>query len=224
MTILETIQRACKTKGVDKKYAERIEKAFKVKKAEGVETAVDSFKENILPGIVEAEEAGKKSSQADVEKAAVKAFREKHNLGEDGKPIEKKEPDTSKVDPAIKELIENQNKQIEKLTEMVTGNIKDVSTAEKTATATKLITGAKLPEGWVSRIDLNSETSIEDQVEALKEEYTGIQQGAITEKVEKGEFTPAFQQPKERSEKEWEELMNKDDSSSNTGVVDLGIE
>lgn len=48
MTILDLIKAACKTKGVPEKYAERIQKTFKIEKAEGMEAFVDLFKENIL--------------------------------------------------------------------------------------------------------------------------------------------------------------------------------
>ena len=37
MTILDLIKAACKTKGVPEKYAERIQKTFKIEKAEGME-------------------------------------------------------------------------------------------------------------------------------------------------------------------------------------------
>ncbi len=55
MTILDLIKAACKTKGVPEKYAERIQKTFKIEKAEGMEAFVDLFKDNILPAIQEAE-------------------------------------------------------------------------------------------------------------------------------------------------------------------------
>ena len=59
MTILDLIKAACKTKGVPEKYAERIQKTFKIEKAEGMEAFVDLFKENILPAIQEAENEAK---------------------------------------------------------------------------------------------------------------------------------------------------------------------
>ena len=59
MTILDLIKAACKTKGVPEKYAERIQKTFKIEKAEGMEAFVDLFKDNILPAIQEAENEAK---------------------------------------------------------------------------------------------------------------------------------------------------------------------
>ena len=70
MTILELIRAACKTKGVPEKYAERIQKTFKIEKAEGMEAYVDLFKENVLPAIQEAENEAKTAAEA----AAVSAY------------------------------------------------------------------------------------------------------------------------------------------------------
>lgn len=228
MKIIDLIKAACKTKGVDVKHASRIQKSLKISKAEEVETAIDSFKENILPVIEEAEAKAKTAAEKATKKTAGEealiAFREKHGLDEDGKPIKKDpDPDPSKISPEVKAIMDAQSKAIEDLTKLVKTNASSVSTAEKTATATKLVADAKLPEGWVSRVDLNSETPMEEQIEALTEEYTEIQQGAITDKVKSGEFTPGFQTPKERSEKEWTELMNEDEETSDPGAVDLGI-
>jgi len=224
MTILELIRRACKTKGVPEKYAARIEKASKVEKAEDVESSVDNFKENILPAITEAETAAEAAKKAEVEKA-VADYEKKHGL-KDGKPAKKEEepnPDASKLDPAIVKLIEAQNKTIEELKGMVQTNVKTVASAEKTATAKKLLSEKKLPDNWIGRINADSETSIEDQVTALNDEYVSIQQGVINAAVESGQYTPGFQQPKERTEEEWAKLMDTDTKASNPGVVDLGI-
>lgn len=70
MTILQLIITACIAKGVPEKYAERIQKAFKIEKAEGLETFVDMFKENVLPAITEAEQTAGQTAQA----AAVAEF------------------------------------------------------------------------------------------------------------------------------------------------------
>ena len=78
MTILDLIKAACKTKGVPEKYAERIQKTFKIDKAEGLEACVDLFKENILPAIQEAENEAKTSAEV----AAVTAYEEKYGLND----------------------------------------------------------------------------------------------------------------------------------------------
>lgn len=224
MKIIDLIKAACKNKGVPEKYAERIEKTFKVTKAEEVESSIDNFKENLLPAITEAETEAKKAA----EKAAVEAYEKQHGL-KGGKPVEpeKTDPpknDDPKLDPAIKALIEAQNKQIDELKGLITSSSKKVDNAEKAATAKKLLGVENLPEGWISRVQLESETSIEDQVKALKDEYVSIQQGVMDEAVKSGKYSPGFTAPKERSEEEWTKLMNEEgQKASNPGVVDLGI-
>ena len=223
MTILDLIKKACKNKGVSEKYAERIEKMFKVNKAEDVESSIDNFKDNLLPAIIEAEAQAKKLA----EKAAIEAYEKEHGL-KGGKPVESKKveppkPDDPKIDPSIKALIEVQNKQIEELKTLVTSSSKKVDNAEKATAAKKLLAEEKLPEGWLSRFQLESETSIEEQVKALKEEYVSIQQGVMDEAVKSGKYSPGFTAPKERSEEEWSKLMNENSKTSNPGVVDLGI-
>lgn len=226
MTILDLIKKACKNKGVDAKYASRIEKIQKVTKAEDVEPSIDAFKENVLPVITEAEEAAKKEAGKTAGEEAVEAYRKKYNLDENGKPIEKKSiPDTgSKISPEVKALLDAQSKQISELTELVKTNKSSADLEAQKAAAAGLIKDAKIPDTWISRIDFDSETSLEDQVEALGTEYTEIQQAGINEKVKSGEFTPGFTKPTERSEKEWVEVMNAEsDEASDPGVVDLGI-
>ncbi len=231
MTILELIQKACKNKGVDPKYAAKIEKMLKVSKAEDVESSVDNFRENILPAIEEAEKEAKKTGETEARKTAgdeaVKAWREKYGLNEDGTPAKKPSSSEGHEDEPkwFTAYREQKDKEMEDLKGQLKTNKTEAATAEKKASAEKLIGDAKLPKSWLSRVDLNSETSLEDQVEALKTEYTEIQQAAINEKVESGEFTPGFGQPKERSEEEWAKIMDGEEASktSDPGVVDLGL-
>lgn len=86
-----------------------------------------------------------------------------------------------------------------------------------------LLKAAELPEGWLPRIDVNSETAIEDQVKALTEEYTGIQQKAIDARVASGDFRPGSFEVKDRSVEDWAKLMDSDVSQNNPGKVDLGL-
>lgn len=140
MTILDLIKAACKTKGVPEKYAERIQKTFKIEKAE------DSI--------------------------------------------------TNSANEAKKETVRKQ--------------LKD----------------AGLPDSWLGRVDLASETSIEDQIKTLSEEYTGIQQKAIDDAVARGDYAPGSVNLQDRSEADWAKLMDQDvdNSANNPGVVNLGIE
>lgn len=223
MTLLDIIKAACNTKGVPEKHAERIKKAYKVEKAEDAEAAIDKFKEDVLPAITEAETAAE-TAKKKAEQDAVAEYEKKHGL-KDGKPAKADDPTPapSKLDPELAKLIEAQNKTIEELKGMVQSNVKTVASAEKIASAKKLLSEKKLPDNWIGRINADAETSIEDQVKALHDEYVSIQQGVINAAVESGQYTPGFQTPKERTQEEWTKLMDTDTKTANPGVVDLGI-
>ena len=96
----------------------------------------------------------------------------------------------------------------------------------KKETARKQLKEAGLPESWLGRINLESETSIEDQIKTLSEEYTGIQQKAIDDAVARGDYAPGSVNLQDRSEADWAKLMDQsvDNSANNPGVVNLGIE
>lgn len=225
MTILELIKAACKTKGVPEKYAERIQKTFKIEKAEGMEAYVDLFKENVLPAIQEAENEAKTAAET----AAVSAYEAKHGL-KDGKPAEVKEETKSEdellkgLSPEVKAYLEKIEKKFEDSIKKVDTSISNSANEAKKEIVRKQLKDAGLPENWLNRVDLSAETSIEDQVKNLSNEYTSIQQKAIDDAVAKGDYTPGNIQMPERSEADWAKLMNGENTgASNPGVVDLGI-
>lgn len=228
MTILELIQAACKTKGVPEKYAERIQKAFKIEKAEGMEAFIDLFKENLLPAIEEAEAEAKKAAET----AAISGYEEKYKL-KDGKLIEEPTPEpqpgknpVAGLSPEVQTLLDAMQKKIDDLSKNVTTTLTASANEAKKGKAAQLLKDAELPDAWLGRVDLSSETSLEDQVKVLKEEYTGIQQKAIDAAVASGQYSPGSYQLPERSEADWAKLMNGDDAASatNPGVINLGIE
>lgn len=242
MKIIDSIKKVCKEKGISEKYAERIQKGFKVEKEEDVSGAVDLFKENILPAITEAEETAKKDAEKASKKLAIEEYEKKFGLKE-GKPINpeptdpkptdptKSDPTPSdpapagnpkvELDPAVKAIIDAQNKQMEEMRKLIEGSQKSAANAEKTSIAKTLLAKAELPEGWVNRINVESEISIEDQIKALSEEYTGIQQKIIDAKVASGEYTPHDVHYAERSEKEWVDVMNSGSDSKAAGIAPL---
>ena len=225
MTILELIRAACKTKGVPEKYAERIQKTFKIEKAEGMEAYVDLFKENVLPAIQEAENEAKTA-------AAVSAYETKFKL-KDGKPVESQEETKAEdellkgLSPEVKAYLERIEKKFEDSIKKVDTSISNSANEAKKEIARKQLKDAGLPESWLSRVDLAAETTIEDQVKNLSTEYTGIQQRAIDDAVARGDYAPGSIQMPERSEADWIKLMDQDTidaNTSNPGVVNLGIE
>ena len=136
MTILDLIKAACKTKGVPEKYAERIQKTFKIEKAEGMEAFVDLFKDNILPAIQEAENEAKTTAET----AAVAAYEAKHGL-KDGKPVE--DPDKNKkteeellkdLSPELKAYLESMRKSVDDMAKKVGDSITNSANEAKKET------------------------------------------------------------------------------------------
>lgn len=228
MTVLDVIKAACKTKGVPEKYAERIQKTFKIEKAEGLEAYVDLFKENILPAIQEAENEAKTAAEA----AAISAYEAKYGVKE-GRPVEtskeenKSEDELKGLSPEVKAYLERLEKKFDDSLKKVDTSISNSANEAKKENARKQLKDAGLPESWLNRVDLAAETSIDDQIKALSTEYTGIQQKAIDEAVARGDYAPGSIQLPERSEADWIKLMDQDVMDANTnnpGVVNLGIE
>lgn len=236
MTILEQIKSLCKTMGIPVKYADQILKTFNVEKEDQVQVAVENFNTNIFPIIKEQETA--------VQVAAIAEYEKKHGL-KDGKLVEpakgkktkkpavveeaegdeEDEEDLSGLPAAYKKLFKVQQKQIKDLTDGITTLTKTVTDSGKTNSAKKLFDDAKLPEKWFKRVDVNSETPVEDQIKELQEEYNEIRQGAVSEEVESGNYRPYVAQPKDRSEKEWLEIMNKEEGAGeSSGVASLGLD
>ena len=239
MKILVAIKAALKKAGIPEKYAAKVHALFNIESEENLDNYIELFKENILPDLT----ANEQTSQTLIQ-TTIAEYEKKHGL-KDGKPIEKsdykgkktekaKNTDAEEEDeeenfgdlpPAIKKMLKVQQKQIETLTDGITTLTKTVTDSGKASSAKKLFDDAKLPEKWFKRIDVNSETSVEDQIKELQEEYTEIRQGAVSEEVESGNYRPYVAQPKDRSEKEWLEIMNKEEGAGeSSGVASLGLD
>lgn len=240
MKILAVIKAALKKAGIPEKYAAKVQALFNIESEENLENYVSLFKENILPDL-EANEQGK---QSDID-AAIAAYEKKNGL-KDGKPIEKPAPKGKKAKKAkdgdneeeeedeedleglpasVVKLIKAQQKQLSELATSVSTVASTLTTSTKQASARNLFDNSKLPEKWFKRIDVDSETSVEDQIKDLQEEYKEIRQSAVSEEVEAGNYKPYVAQPKDRTEKEWLEIMNKEEVAGEaSGVVNLGVE
>ncbi|MCS3093192.1 hypothetical protein KQP74_20185 [Bacteroides thetaiotaomicron] len=233
MTIIDAIKKGLKAAGVNEKYASKVQKLFKIEKEEDIATYVALFKDNILPDLEDtsAVEKAKKDAIAEYEK---------NNGLKDGKPIkpvkktkktteseeneENEEEDLEGVPASLMKLFKAQQKQISELANSVTTLTGNITTSSKQASAKVLFDNAKLPEKWFKRIDVNSEISVEDQIKELAEEYAEIRQSAVTDEIENGNYTPQSQ-VKDRSEKEWLDIMNKEEGAGeSSGVASLGIE
>ena len=119
-------------------------------------------------------------------------------------------------------LIEEQNKQITNLTNLVKGVIENNTTSQKSQIAKDAFANTKLPSKWIERIDLNSEISIADQIESLETEYLEIHQDFINGEIGNGNYSRSIASV-EKSEKDWLAEFNEDSESNNVGKIDLGI-
>ena len=224
MTITETIKKALRAQGISEGYAERVQKAFGVETETGAEAAVKAFKENILPAI---EEAGKETTE-EARRAAIADYEKTHGL-KDGKPvpsptdpIPQKPLPTGEINAALRDWIENQNKQLQALRAEINQSKAERTRAERQAEAKAAIQKAGLPDSWTERIRTDSETPLEEQVNALSEEFTAIRQSAIDGLVGSGGTPPMPKEDTARSEKEWTELMMAgDNNAAANGTVSL---
>ena len=225
MTITETIKKALRAQGISEGYAERVQKAFGVETETGAEAAVKAFKENILPAI---EEAGKETTE-EARRAAVAEYEKTHGL-KDGKPntpsptdpIPQKPLPTGEINAALRDWIENQNKQLQELRAEINQSKAERTRAERQAEAKAAIQKAGLPDSWTERIRTDTETPLEEQVKALSEEFTAIRQSAIDGLVGSGSTPPMPKEDTARSEKEWTELMMAgDNNAAANGTVSL---
>lgn len=224
MTITETIKKALRAQGISEGYAERVQKAFGVETETGAEAAVKAFKENILPAI---EEAGKETTE-EARRAAIADYEKTHGL-KDGKPVPsptdpmpQKPLPTGEINAALRDWIENQNKQLQALRAEINQSKAERTRAERQAEAKAAIQKAGLPDSWTERIRTDSETPLEEQVKALSEEFTAIRQSAIDGLVGSGGTPPMPKEDTARSEKEWTELMMAgDNNAAANGTVSL---
>ncbi len=236
MTIIDAIKKGLKAAGVNEKYAVKVQKLFKIEKEEDIDTYIALFKDNILPDL---------ENTSAIEKAKKDAISEyeKSNGLKDGKPIKsakktkktvKSEEDDEEDDkdededfeglPAsVVKLLKAQQKQISELAASVSTVASTVTTSTKQASAKALFADSKLPAKWFNRIDVNSETSVEDQIKELQEEYAEIKQSVIDDEIAGGDYKPNSYKPKERTEQEWLKLME-DEESSDNGTASLGLE
>lgn len=196
MTILQLIIAACVAAGVPEKFAERIQKTFKIEKEEGIEGCVALFKENILPAISEAEQA----AQADAKAAAVVEYEKTHGL-KDGKPVENPNPtppnpaipDLSKLSPELQAYFSAQQTQIGELTTLV----KELATNQQKNQKMELVR-AKMKgkidddfiEDYIGRVNLDAE-NLDAEVEAQVKSYGDMAKKFITKAVAEGNYIPA---------------------------------
>jgi hypothetical protein len=221
MTILELIQATCKEKGVDVKYAERIQKIFKIEKEDGIGGYVDLFKADVLPAIENAAQA-----DAEAAKKAVEEYEKKHNI-KDGKTIEREpDPDLSKLSPEMKAILESQSKQISELTGLVTKVVTGQSESQKLALVREKLKGKISEEfinDYIGQVKLDAE-DVDAEVSRVVKSFTDMQQKFINKAVADGNYQPSSGTGGINSDKDIDtyiEQKNKDVQDSSFAGVKL---
>lgn len=218
MTILELITAQCGVSGVDKKYAEKIEKISGIteEKDGNIIKAVQNFKDNILPAIQEAENTGK---------TAITEYEKKHNL-KDGKPIEAEDPNPKTKE---KETVENTEvaeltKRVEELTKTLT-TMADTQKKGITLESVKAKLKGKVDEKFIEKVSAKVNLEAEDldkEIEAQVKEFEDFKQSLITEYVGDNYVQPNGGASGDKSVEDWAKLMD-GSPVADTGVVDLGL-
>ncbi|WP_109437825.1 hypothetical protein [Aquimarina sp. AU119] len=112
-------------------------------------------------------------------------------------------------DPKKKDEIPNWAKTLlQKVESIEKGKIEDTKRdSAKTILSKSEVLPDDLKQKWISRIDINSETSLEDQTKALEEEYSTLVQSYADKKTIAGP-TPNITDDKEPSKEEIDNFIN----------------
>ena len=220
MTILELIRAQCAAIGVDRKYAERIEKISGIteEKDGNISSAVQNFKDNILPAIQEAEKS--------VQEFVIAEYEKKHNL-KDGKSIETENPNSKSKE---KETVEPNSevaeltKRVEELTKTLT-TMADAQKRGATLESVKAKLKGKVDEKFIERVSAKVNLEAEDldkEIEAQVKEFEDFKQSLITEYVGDNYVQPNGGVAGDKSVEDWAKLMD-GSPVADIGVVDLGL-
>ncbi|MGL5681675.1 MAG: hypothetical protein ACRDDZ_01305 [Marinifilaceae bacterium] len=209
MPLLDLIKAGLKKVGINEKYADKVVSVFKVEKEEDVEGAIERFKTEIHPLIATELEVEKQKAIADYEA--------KHKI-KDGKPIEVEEKKNEENDETPAWFKVWSKAQEERTTKLE----REQSLSAKQAIVKEKFTTSKLPEKWLGRINPESETSIDDQIKELQDEYAEIKQSSVTEQLGGVNYTPASNVDK-MSEADLIKVMNGESTQEDSGAVKLDV-
>lgn len=227
-----------KMQGVPDAYLQRVAEQYSktiTDEAQIATVITDGVVDVLKDSAMFVQQEGDRRAQT-AQRTALDEFRKKHGLDENGNKIQTPPP-TPPVPPVIggdapewvKTLIESQSKQISELKTLVSGVVTTQTASQKQAMARELLSKTKLPkelqEKWASRIDVNSETTIEEQVKVLEAEGLELQQYAINAAVERGEFTPNKPNSPAGTDAELVKLIEENGKTDQpkVGVMPLGI-
>jgi len=196
----EKLLAALKTKfqGVQDATLERIA----IKKAETV-TGEDQI-QNVVDGlkyddIIQSETDFRigQASKTARDKAVIE-YEKKHNL-KDGKSQKSNDDDPEDLiddqgDEKVPKWAQKLIKENSELKSTIHGITKSQEVGTKRDQALKIMAISKIPEKyrekWVRRLELESETPLEEQVKELEAEYVDLQQETINSAVKEGTYVP----------------------------------
>jgi len=216
--------------GVDKAILERIAEKRIAKAAdnldeEGLKTIADGV---TISDIIQSE-ADRRATEAGA--SAISNYERKHSL-ENGKPKQPAPPaKTSPDEPPAKtnkddlpawaqELLTKQGEQISDMKKLIEGVVENQTLSQKQAAAKLQFdkNEVKLPATWLNRLDVDSDTSVEDQLKTLTDEFNTITQGIVDENVASGVMIPKEARASELNQEELTKIMNGDIPESGGGL------
>lgn len=191
------VQELLKAKLKEKGLPEGLASILKITESQQIEGAVESLillkgNQN-LPKNLDEFLNSNKDFQSEFDKRIAKALETR----EDNLRVKIKEELDRSAGGNANQNQDSKDSDVKKLEEQISTIAKSVesltnlyTTSQKTTDAQTKFRDAKLPESWFSRIDVHSETSVENQIGGLKEEYDTIRQAAINEAVVAGDMPP----------------------------------
>lgn len=214
----EKLLAALKTKfqGVQDATLERIatKKSETITEEDQIQNVVDGLKyDDIIQS--ETDFRVNQASKTAREKAVIE-YEKKHNL-KDGKPQTTEDDggddptDDGKGDEKVPKWAQKLIKENSELKNTIQGITKSQEVGTKRQQAQALLEKSKIPEKlrakWITRVDLDSETPLEEQITELETEYVDLQQEHINAAVKEGSLAPGAG-TKEFESKEVEEYLN----------------
>ncbi len=204
--------------GIQKTYLEGVAENFSKTITEEEQIAT-TFNEGMLSVLKSSAELAQKEGDrraTEATQSAITNYEQKHNL-KDGKVIEKqvekieiptppqkKEEDTPEW---AKTLIQSNKAMSEKITALE----QEKTLESKQSQAQTALNSSKLPDNlkqkWASRVDVDSETSIEDQVIELEAEYNELHTSIVGDNSGKGLPTGGQKIEGEVSDEEANEIV-----------------
>lgn len=190
MKLLEVIKKQLKAEGISESYAERILKLSGIteEKDNNIADYVKNFKENVLPLIEQ-----NRTSSEEAARKAIEDYEKKYGL-KGGKPIVDNDDDPlpTDLDPAVKAILDNQNKMMQQLTDKLTSLESTQLKANKLEAVKVKMKGRvsdDLIEHFAKQVNLDAE-DLEAEIDKAVNVYVDMNQKMINNAVQTGQYQP----------------------------------